>query len=151
MQALSAGAKAIYPVGSIEEALRLARTFGRDEVLLCGERKCLPIEGFDLGNSPSEFVPEKVARKILVMTTTNGTAALSLRLSELTVMKNESGEWPLLMLDDVMSELDPARRRQLVKYLTGVQTMITCTDPEDLAGAEIGAMFRVEKATIRKE
>ena len=76
------------------------------------------------------------------------TAALSLRLSELTVMKNESGEWPLLMLDDVMSELDPARRRQLVKYLTGVQTMITCTDPEDLAGAEIGAMFRVERASV---
>ncbi len=34
------------------------------------------------------------------------TAALSLRLSELTVMKNESGEWPVLMLDDVMSELE---------------------------------------------
>ena len=78
------------------------------------------------------------------------TAALSLRLSELTVMKNESGEWPLLMLDDVMSELDPARRRQLVKYLNGVQTMITCTDPEDLAGAEIGAMFRVENASVTR-
>ena len=78
------------------------------------------------------------------------TAALSLRLSELTVMKNESGEWPLLMLDDVMSELDPARRRQLVRYLEGVQTMITCTDPDDLAGAEIGAMFRVDGATVRR-
>ena len=78
------------------------------------------------------------------------TAALSLRLSELTVMKNESGEWPLLMLDDVMSELDPARRRQLVTYLNGVQTMITCTDPEDLAGAEIGAMFRVERAGVTR-
>ena len=78
------------------------------------------------------------------------TAALSLRLSELTVMKNESGEWPLLMLDDVMSELDPARRRQLVKYLDGVQTIITCTDPDDLAGAEIGAMFRVENARMQK-
>lgn len=78
------------------------------------------------------------------------TAALSLRLSELTVMKNESSEWPLLMLDDVMSELDPARRRQLVKYLEGVQTMITCTDPDDLAGAEIGAMFRVENARTQK-
>lgn len=78
------------------------------------------------------------------------TAALSLRLSELTVMKNESGEWPLLMLDDVMSELDPARRRQLVKFLSGVQTLITCTDPEDLAGAEIGAMFRVENAEVTR-
>ena len=78
VQALSAGAKSIYPVASIEEALRLANTFGRDEVLLCGERKCLPIEGFDLGNSPAEFTRDKVAGKTLVMTTTNGTAAFAL-------------------------------------------------------------------------
>ena len=79
------------------------------------------------------------------------TAALSLRLSELTVMRDEAGEWPVLMLDDVMSELDPARRRQLVKYLGGVQVLITCTDPDDLAGAEIGAMFRVSGAEITRE
>ena len=78
VQALSAGARAIYPVASIEDALRLANTFGRDEVLLCGERKCVRIEGFDLGNSPAEFTREKVAGKILVMSTTNGTAAMAL-------------------------------------------------------------------------
>lgn len=78
VQALSEGAKSIYPVSSIEEALRLANTFGRDEVLLCGERKCLPIEGFDLGNSPREFTRERVAGKTLVMSTTNGTQVMSL-------------------------------------------------------------------------
>lgn len=78
VQALSEGAKSIYPVASIEEALRLANTFGRDDVLLCGERKCLPIEGFDLGNSPREFVHERVAGKTLVMSTTNGTHVISL-------------------------------------------------------------------------
>jgi 2-phosphosulfolactate phosphatase len=78
VEALAAGAKAIYPVASIEEALRLANTFGRDEVLLCGERKCLPIEGFDLGNSPAAFTAERVAGKTLVMSTTNGTHALTL-------------------------------------------------------------------------
>lgn len=77
VQALSAGAKSIYPVSSIEEALRLANTFGRDEVLLCGERKCLPIEGFDLGNSPREFTRERVKGKTLVMSTTNGTTLLN--------------------------------------------------------------------------
>lgn len=79
------------------------------------------------------------------------TAALSLRLSELTVMRGEAGEWPILMLDDVMSELDPNRRRQLVTYLNGVQTLITCTDVEDLAGAEIGAMFEVNAAQIERK
>lgn len=78
VQALSAGARSIYPVSSIEEALRLANTFGRDEVLLCGERRCMPIEGFDLGNSPREFTPERVGGKTLVMSTTNGTGAISL-------------------------------------------------------------------------
>ena len=78
------------------------------------------------------------------------TAALSMRLSELTVMHDELGEWPMLMLDDVMSELDPGRRRQLVSRLEGIQTFITCTDEDDLAGAEIGRAWRVENGIIRQ-
>ena len=76
------------------------------------------------------------------------TAALSLRLAELTVMREALGEWPVLMLDDVMSELDPNRRRQLIRRLDGVQTIITCTDLEDLSGAEVGAAFRVHGAAL---
>ncbi len=78
------------------------------------------------------------------------TAALSLRLSELRVMRDACGEWPILMLDDVMSELDPARRRSLVDSLEDVQTIITCTDSDDLAGAKIGAIYRVEAARLTK-
>jgi 2-phosphosulfolactate phosphatase len=100
VQALSEGAKSIYPVGSIEEALRLANTFGRDEVLLCGERKCLPIEGFDLGNSPREFTRERVAGKTLVMTTTNGTAAVALTAGASRVLIGS-----LLNLSAVVAEL----------------------------------------------
>ena len=100
VQALSAGARAIYPVASIEDALRLANTFGRDEVLLCGERKCVRIEGFDLGNSPAEFTREKVAGKILVMSTTNGTAAMSLTGSASRVLIGA-----LLNLTTVVDEL----------------------------------------------
>ncbi|HET6230143.1 MAG TPA: 2-phosphosulfolactate phosphatase [Longimicrobiaceae bacterium] len=77
VEALASGARALYPVGSIEEAIRIANTLGRDGVLLCGERKCLPIEGFDLGNSPGDFTAEKVGGKTLVMSTTNGTAAMT--------------------------------------------------------------------------
>jgi 2-phosphosulfolactate phosphatase len=77
VEALASGARAIFPVATVEEALRLANTLGRDEVLLCGERKCLPIEGFDLGNSPGEFASERVGGRTLIMTTTNGTAAMA--------------------------------------------------------------------------
>jgi 2-phosphosulfolactate phosphatase len=100
VEALSNGARSIYPVPSIEDALRLANTFGRDGVLLCGERKCLPIEGFDLGNSPREFTRERVGGKTLVMTTTNGTYAMMLTAGAERVLIGS-----LLNLDAVVEEL----------------------------------------------
>ncbi len=74
--ALSHGAKAIIPVASTEEALRLAQTIGSSDVLLAGEKSCLPIPGFPLGNSPLEMTESTVRGKTLVVTTTNGTKAL---------------------------------------------------------------------------
>lgn len=74
--ALHHGARAVVPVATTEEALRMAQTLGPEETLLAGERHCRPIPGFALGNSPREMQPEVVRGKTLVMTTTNGTAAL---------------------------------------------------------------------------
>lgn len=76
VEALASGARAIYPTVSVEEAIRLAHTLGREDTLLCGERKGLRVDGFHLGNSPREFTREKVEGKRLVMSTTNGTRAL---------------------------------------------------------------------------
>ncbi len=75
VEALANGARSILPVATVDEAARIAQNIGRDTVLLCGERKALPIDGFDLGNSPAEFTAERVRGKSLVMTTTNGTRA----------------------------------------------------------------------------
>jgi len=75
VEALANGARAIYPTVSTEEAIRLANTLGREDTLLCGERKGLKVEGFDLGNSPREYENETVDGKRLVMSTTNGTRA----------------------------------------------------------------------------
>ena len=75
VEALAAGARAVYPTVSSEEAVRLANSLGRDDTLLTGERRGLMIDGFDLGNSPLEFTPERVGGMRLVMTTTNGTRA----------------------------------------------------------------------------
>ncbi len=74
--ALASGARAIYPTASPEEAIKLAQSLGREDTLLCGERRGLKVEGYDLGNSPREFTREVVADKRLVMSTTNGTRAL---------------------------------------------------------------------------
>ena len=74
--ALHHGAKGIIPVASVDEAMKMAQVLGPDDVLLTGERHGLPIPGFSLGNSPLEMTPSAVSGKTLVMTTTNGTAAL---------------------------------------------------------------------------
>lgn len=75
VEALANGAAAIYPTLQTDDAIRLASSLGREDTLLCGERKGLAVEGFEFGNSPREFTREKVEGKRLVMSTTNGTRA----------------------------------------------------------------------------
>ena len=78
IEALANGARAIFPTESTEDAVRLAQSLGREDSILCGERKGEKVEGFDLGNSPAEFTREVVEDKKLVMSTTNGTRALAI-------------------------------------------------------------------------
>ena len=75
LNALSNGARSVYPVRTIEEARQL-RSERLPDALLGGERNGVRIEGFDLGNSPREYTREKVAGRDLITTTTNGTVAL---------------------------------------------------------------------------
>lgn len=71
--ALSNGANWVKTVASIEEAFQLKSA----DVLLGGERHAMPIEGFEFSNSPLEYTVERVRHKGIVLTTTNGTLALS--------------------------------------------------------------------------
>lgn len=75
IRALSQGATEIIPVATVEEAFRRAKAFPPGDTLLGGERGSRRIEGFDLGNSPREYVAERVKGKRLILTTTNGTKA----------------------------------------------------------------------------
>ncbi|MGE0160074.1 MAG: 2-phosphosulfolactate phosphatase [Gemmatimonadales bacterium] len=77
VEALANGARGIYATPSTEEAVKLAHSLGREDTLLCGERKGAKVPGFDLGNSPREFTREAIQGKRLVMSTTNGTRALA--------------------------------------------------------------------------
>ncbi len=70
------GAGMIIPVEDIETASRLVRPGERKTKLLAGEWKGLPVEGFDLFNSPSEFSRERIEGKTIIMTTSNGTRAI---------------------------------------------------------------------------
>jgi len=78
-------------------------------------------------------------------------AVLSLKLAELHYLAEVTGEQPVLLLDDVMSELDPARRERLLAALQpGPQALITAADLNDLPKSilERAAVFRVDQGTI---
>lgn len=62
------------------------------------------------------------------------TVALALKLAELENMYNINGEYPILLLDDVFSELDIDRQNRLLKFVDRTQTFITCTDEKKLEG-----------------
>jgi len=72
--AIANGAKAIIPVKTLDEARKIRAK--NPDYLLAGERGGLKPNGFDLGNSPPEYVREKIFGKTIVLTTTSGTKAL---------------------------------------------------------------------------
>lgn len=79
------------------------------------------------------------------------TCALSLKMAELEFIRGETGEYPVLLLDDVMSELDNNRRKFLLEVVyKNIQTFLTATTIDyfkDIGNKEF-ALFKVEKGTI---
>ena len=75
------------------------------------------------------------------------TAILSLKLSEVDIIKEEIGEEPILLLDDFMSELDEKRRTHLLEKINDTQVIITCTDKINLANKNI-LIYNVKNGEI---
>ena len=80
------------------------------------------------------------------------TCVLALKLAELELVKQRAGENPVLLLDDVMSELDAERQNDLLKSIRGVQTLITCTGIEDFIshGFNADEIYRISQGTAEK-
>lgn len=64
------------------------------------------------------------------------TCSLSLKLAETEIFKDRFGEYPVLILDDAMSELDKTRRKNLMERAKKMQTIITCTEPDCVPDCE---------------
>jgi DNA replication and repair protein RecF len=81
------------------------------------------------------------------------TAALSLKLSELELVKKLCNDDPVLLLDDVLSELDAGRQNQLLSAIKDIQTMITCTGLDDFVSNRfhIDKIFKVTDGTVVSE
>ncbi|MDY3279301.1 MAG: DNA replication/repair protein RecF [Eubacteriales bacterium] len=79
------------------------------------------------------------------------TAALSMKLAAFDLLEAAQGEPPLLLLDDVLSELDPDRRRRLITRIGRAQALLTCTDRGDFQGARPACVLRVKNGEITEE
>lgn len=81
------------------------------------------------------------------------TAALSLKLSEIELVKKEIKDTPILLLDDVLSELDKHRQNYLLDSIRDVQTLITCTGLDDFVNHRfsINKILHVEQGHVVKE
>ena len=81
------------------------------------------------------------------------TCALSLKLSEIRLVTQLIGEEPVLMLDDVLSELDSGRQQYLLNSLGGIQTFITCTGLEEFVNNRffIDKLYRVEEGVVAED
>ncbi len=78
-------------------------------------------------------------------------AVLALKLAEAEALSQLTGEPPVVLLDDVMSELDQSRQDYLLNHLHGRQVFITCCSPETVSRMETGRRFRVEAGQVEAE
>ena len=76
------------------------------------------------------------------------TAALSLKLADREIHKTAIGEYPVMLLDDVLSELDPRRQEYVLNRIAGGQVFITCCEPGRFT--KLGRTIQVENGSIRE-
>ncbi|AET65768.1 recF protein [Desulfosporosinus orientis DSM 765] len=133
---------------SVEEAInefpelmndKLEQEIERQMILIGPHRDDLQIL---LNNRPGRLYASQGQQRSLV---------LSLKLAELELIRQEKGEYPLLLLDDVLSELDRFRRDYLTRFIesSSIQTLITMTNADK--HLELGTLYIVEQGHIRRD
>ncbi len=110
----------------------------RQERLLISASRWLSRWDKSWGSSAKSFASQGQTR----------TAALSLKLAARDIFRQETGEWPVLLLDDVLSELDARRQEFVLNRITSGQVFITCCEEEKLARLRDGRAFHVKQGEI---
>jgi DNA replication and repair protein RecF len=130
--------------GSEHEALRRALEAGRAEDLRRGTTLAGPHRD-DL-----RFTINGVDVRMFGSQGQHHTVALSLRLAEVDLLRDESGEWPIVLLDDVMAHLDASRQALLLKEVGGPQVLLTHTEIPASVDIPLRAL-RVRSGAIEEE
>ena len=80
-------------------------------------------------------------------------AVLTIKLAEIEILKKYNSETPILLLDDVFSELDDEKKNRLLKYISkGIQTIITTTDLKNIDKKikKRSKLFEIENGNIKR-
>ena len=96
-----------------------------------------------------EFLINGVSARSYASQGQTRTAALSVKLAERDIILQETGEYPVLLLDDVLSELDEKRQAFVLNRIGGGQTLITCCEDAEISSRTGGKVFFVERGRIR--
>ena len=75
-------------------------------------------------------------------------AALSMKIAHAEIIKKECGDYPVMLLDDVLSELDPVRKRFILNNIEGMQVLMTCCDSRSVTEMASGKIFEMKKGRI---
>ena len=96
-----------------------------------------------------EFLINGISARSFASQGQTRTAALSVKLAERDIILQETGEYPILLLDDVLSELDEKRQAFVLNRLGGGQTLITCCEDANISSRTGGKVFFVEGGRIQ--
>ncbi len=98
-----------------------------------------------------EFFINGLSLKIFGSQGQRRSAVVSLKLSEAEILKKHTGEQPIAILDDVMSELDLTRQDYILNHIKGWQVFITCCDPNTIKSLNEGKVFKMENGLLTNE
>lgn len=131
-----------YISASENENLRLALLESRKTDMFTGTTSIGP------HRDDIEFKINGISVRIFGSQGQKRSVALALKLSEAEVINRISGEYPVFLLDDVMSELDPERQNYILNHIKGIQSFITCCDPSNVERLKSGKIFEMRNGRI---
>ena len=141
----SVGAEYSDSVEEIEEKMRSKYSANRQNEIACGVTLAGPhrddVEVIINGKNAKSFASQGQQRS----------AVLSLKLAEAAVLREKMGEEPVILLDDVLSELDNSRQDYLLNELEGCQVFITCCEKSNKEQLKQGKVFLVNNGKISEE
>ncbi len=125
-----------------EESLKLALKESRKQDVLTATTSVGP------HRDDIEFFINKMPLKVFGSQGQRRSVVIALKLTEAEILKKNTGEQPIAILDDVMSELDLSRQDFLLNHLKGWQVFITCCDQNTIKNLQQGKIFKMENGIL---